>query len=160
MKILKAEKEDIKRIIEGLNEFNLSVEPARAPLNQSMEWVAKSGEGKLIGGVLGSMGYWLGLEVSLLLVDHAYRHNGIGSALLTKIESEARSKGATISMLDTFDFQAEMFTISRDTLSLGEFLISRRGEIGSIFTKDFNPSSVYNPNSFLRTLSELLFFCQ
>ncbi len=49
------------------------------------------------------------LEVRGLWVDENLRGNGIGAQLLTTIENEARSRGATKAMLYTYDWQAEKF---------------------------------------------------
>ena len=49
------------------------------------------------------------LYINVLFVDEKYRHQGIGTALLEKVETEAKLAGAKIAHLDTFDFQAKDF---------------------------------------------------
>ncbi|MGH2807508.1 MAG: GNAT family N-acetyltransferase, partial [Actinomycetota bacterium] len=48
-------------------------------------------------------------EVNLLWVHESERGNGTGSRLLTAIEDEARARGCTRMVLDTFSFQAKPF---------------------------------------------------
>lgn len=47
--------------------------------------------------------------VSVIFVDEDYRDQGLGSILLNKVESEAKTLGVKLSHLDTFDFQAKEF---------------------------------------------------
>jgi hypothetical protein len=56
-------KEDIKSILDGLNEYNLNKVSALAPIWTPLDFVAKTKEGENIGGVLGGIGYWNGLEI-------------------------------------------------------------------------------------------------
>ena len=109
MIIEKGNSDNVKAVVKGLNDFNLAKEPAQGPTWQPIEWIAKAENGQLMGGILGGVGFWMGLEIYILWVEEAYREKGIGKALLQKMEKEAAELGATISMLDTFDFQAEGF---------------------------------------------------
>lgn len=49
------------------------------------------------------------LAVNVLFVDEKYRLQKLGSALLTKVETEAKAQGCKLVHLDTFDFQAKGF---------------------------------------------------
>ncbi len=62
----------------------------------------------LIGGLAGEtfMGW---LTIDMLWVDPAFRDRGHASALLEAAEQEARRRGATDCVLDTFSFQAPGF---------------------------------------------------
>lgn len=80
----------------------------------------KDENGNEIAGILAGMGYWNGLEIKILWVDETYRNEGLGSKLLKYTETMAKAKGATISMLDTFDFQAEAFYIKNGYEVVGE----------------------------------------
>jgi len=53
-------------------------------------------------------------------VAEAYRKTGIGSFMLKHVEDIAREKGATVAMLDTFDFQAEGFYLKNGYEVIGE----------------------------------------
>jgi GNAT superfamily N-acetyltransferase len=74
-----------------------------------LDFVIKSETGKEIAGILAGVGYWNGLEIKILWVAEEYRKTGLGSLLLNHVENVGKAKGATIAMLDTFDFQAEGF---------------------------------------------------
>lgn len=112
--------QEIKFISDGLNEFNLSQVPPLAPNWTSFDFVAKTKEGVEIGGILGGIGYWNGLEIRALWVHEKYRGKGLGSRILAYIETLARKKGAVIAMLDTFDFQAEKFYLKNGYQPIGE----------------------------------------
>ncbi len=113
-------KEDIKSILDGLNEYNLNKVSALAPIWTPLDFVAKTKEGENIGGVLGGIGYWNGLEIRALWVHEQFRGQGYGSKILAYIEEVAREKGAEIAMLDTFDFQAEEFYLKNGYQPIGE----------------------------------------
>jgi GNAT superfamily N-acetyltransferase len=93
---------------------------ALAPNWTPLDFVAKSKEGLQIGGVLGGIGYWNGLEIRALWVHEQYRGLGYGTQILTYIECIAKQKGAEIAMLDTFDFQAEEFYLKNGYQPIGE----------------------------------------
>ena len=113
-------KENIKKIVDGINEYNHIQVPAFSEIWTPLEFMVKNGEGIVIGGVLGGIGSWNGLEIRILWVSEEYRKSGLGSKILNHIERIAIEKGATISMLDTFDFQAEGFYIKNGYTVIGE----------------------------------------
>lgn len=113
------EKENTKKIIEGINTYNLSKVAALADVWTPLEFVIKDENGDEIAGILAGMGYWNGLEIKILWVKETYRKAGLGSKLLKYTETVAKAKGATISMLDTFDFQAEAFYIKNGYETVG-----------------------------------------
>lgn len=51
------------------------------------------------------------LYVNILFVKENHRRKNLGSILLQKVEAEAKSIGASLVHLDTFDFQAKGFYI-------------------------------------------------
>lgn len=65
--------------------------------------------GLIIAGIRSC--FYLGecLAINVLFVDEKYRHKGLGSILLNKVEAEAKAMGAKLVHLDTFDFQAKDF---------------------------------------------------
>ena len=73
----------------------------------------------VIGGILGGIGCWNGLEIKILWVDEIYRGQGIGKMLIQHIEAEAKKLKATIAMLDTFDFQAKDFYLKQGYTIIG-----------------------------------------
>lgn len=76
------------------------------------------------------------MEIKIIWVVASYRNKGIGTLLLKHVEEVAKDKGATISMLDTFDFQAEAFYLKNGYEAIGEIKISHRAIDGYIFLKD------------------------
>ena len=54
------------------------------------------------------------------MVKENYRMLGVESKLLYHVESIAKEKGVTVSMVDTFDFQAEKFYLKNDYMPIGE----------------------------------------
>ena len=81
--------------------------------------VKRYGEAIIAGG----RGYiYLGaLEIRGLWVDESIRGNGIGSALLSAIEDEARTREATKAMLYTYSWQAEGFYKAHGYREFGRF---------------------------------------
>lgn len=124
-----------KTIIEGLNAYNLSRVPAVANIWTPIELVAKDPNNTTIGGVLGGIGYWNGLEIKILWVKESHRKQGIGTQLLKHIETIAIEKGAYTSMVDTFDFQAEGFYLKNGYQSIGELNNFPRGHRRIYFSK-------------------------
>ena len=65
--------------------------------------------GKIVAGIKADIYYWKILYIEVLYLEPNYRGKGLGSALLEKVEQEARSIGVTLVHLNTFDFQAKDF---------------------------------------------------
>ncbi len=135
MKIETCIKKDKEVILDGLNAYNLSKVAALAGIWTPLEFVAKDDEGEAIGGLLAGIGYWNGLEIKILWVKENYRMLGIGSKLLCHVESIAKEKGVTVSMVDTFDFQAEEFYLKNGYKSIGEIKDFPEGHRRIYFSK-------------------------
>ena len=56
---------------------------------------------------------WGMLYIDVLFVDESHRGQQLGNLLLSKVESEAKSMGASLSHLDTFDWQAKDFYLKK-----------------------------------------------
>ena len=112
MKITQASQTEIESILAGLNAYNDQQVPATHPLWTGIELAINSPDGKTIGGILGGVGSWGGLEIKILWVDEQHRGKGLGKKLLMQAETQAKSLGATIAMLDTFNFQAKDFYLA------------------------------------------------
>ncbi|WP_414727673.1 GNAT family N-acetyltransferase [Winogradskyella sp. UBA3174] len=54
--------------------------------------------------------------MKILWVKEEHRKYGIGTTLLNYVETIAEEKGATVSMVDTFDFQSVVY-ILKTTIS-------------------------------------------
>ncbi|RZL46181.1 MAG: GNAT family N-acetyltransferase [Pedobacter sp.] len=127
LKIEPCEIENIKEIVNGINGYNLSKVAAISPNWTPLEFVIKNKVGKEIAGILAGIGYWNGLEIKILWVDENYRHKGLGTKLLNHVETIAKENGATIAMLDTFNFQAEEFYLKNGYLPVGEIIDFPKG---------------------------------
>ena len=128
-------RENIKKIVGGINEYNLGKVSAIADMWTPLEFVVLDGKGIEIGGILAGLGYWNGLEIRILWVDEIYRNKGIGTQILKHVEKIAKDKGAEISMLDTFDFQAEEFYLKNGYESIGEIKDFPKGHRRIYFSK-------------------------
>jgi GNAT superfamily N-acetyltransferase len=128
-------KDNIKVIVDGINDYNLSKVAAIAPIWTPLEFVAKDENGIEIGGILADLGYWNGLEIKILWVKEGYRKKGIGSQILKHAETIAIQNGAEIAMLDTFDFQAEQFYLKNGYQVIGEMKNFPKGHKRIYFSK-------------------------
>lgn len=74
------------------------------------EWVSLAAyeNDTYIGGIIGDI-VWNILNVHLLAVDPSYRGSGLGGALLTELENQARLRGCKVSELTTMSWQAPRF---------------------------------------------------
>jgi GNAT superfamily N-acetyltransferase len=113
-------KESKVKIVDGINQYNLARVSALSDIWTPLEYIAKNENDEEIGGILAGIGYWNGLEINILWVKDEYRKKGIGTHILKYIEGVAKSKGATVAMLDTFDFQAEEFYLKNGYVPIGE----------------------------------------
>ncbi len=64
--------------------------------------------GNIAGGVFGDafLGHFF---VKIFWLEEEYRNRGMGTALMKRLEEEARSVGCVTISLETLDFQAEGF---------------------------------------------------
>lgn len=63
----------------------------------------------VIAGINAIIYHWGMLYIDELFVAETHRHQQLGTYLMNKVEWEAKELGATLSHLDTFDFQAKDF---------------------------------------------------
>ena len=85
-----------------------------APFTQDNNFISlnfniKDTSGFVIAGINSLMYCWGMLYVDVLFVEESHRGQQLGSLLLSKAEAEAKSMGASLSHLDTFDWQAKDF---------------------------------------------------
>lgn len=102
-------KDEQEYLIDRLVEYNLSQVKSKQEENfidLSMKLVE---DDKIIAGIIAKMYCWNMVYVDTLWVDANYRGRKIGEMMLARLENEAKSKGAKLVHLDTFDFQAKGF---------------------------------------------------
>ena len=97
---------DVAALGDGLTTHSLPTvgEPGFLPLAV----FARDADGTLVGGVSGKVN-WNWVHVELLWVSEPLRKQGLGTKLLTAIESAARERGCEHAHLDTFSYQARPF---------------------------------------------------
>ncbi len=78
-------------------------------------------DGKLIAGLDASMTAFKILYLSTLFVDEDYRGQGVGKALLERVEEEALKLGANMIRLDTFNWQGRDFYRSLGYEEVGSY---------------------------------------
>ena len=91
---------------------------AHAPFTQDTDFITlnfhiKDENDFIIAGINSLMYCWKILYIDVLFVDANHRGQQLGSDLLRKVESEAKSMGATLAHLDTFDWQAKDFYLKQ-----------------------------------------------
>lgn len=103
-------REEAQQVVDNLNTYNKEkVDWILSTLYTPIELIAKNDEGKIIGGILGGLGYYAGFYIKIFWIDENERGKGIGSKLIQKAEQLAREKGAKLVVVDTFSFQADGF---------------------------------------------------
>lgn len=101
--------EDIETLNKYIIEFNLQQLPfPEDPPWKTLVFTYKVNE-SIMGGIYGYLVMNNVLKIDVLYVKKAFRHRQLGRSLLEKIESEAKNKGAYLSQLETYDFQALEF---------------------------------------------------
>ena len=109
MNIETCTKEEQDYLVDRLVEYNL----AQVETTQKENFIDLSRKivenGKIIAGIIARMYCWNVVYVDTLWVDPNYRERKIGKSLLKNVETEAKSNGAKLIHLDTFDFQAKEF---------------------------------------------------
>ncbi len=95
--------------------FNRSHAPFTQGENDfiSLNFHIKDENGCVIAGINSLMYCWGMLYIDVLFVDERNRGQQLGSLLLSKVEIEAKSMGASLSHLDTFDWQAKDFYLKQ-----------------------------------------------
>ena len=98
--------EDVARLSNGLTQHALPY--TKTAGFQPLAALARDEAGELLGGATGKIN-WNWLQVDLLWVAEECRSQGLGSQLLSMLESEAVDRGCTMAHVDTFSFQAQDF---------------------------------------------------
>lgn len=97
---------DIKALGDGLTEHALPT--TRAPGFLPLAVFARDADGRLVGGI-SALVNWNWLQIALVWISPELRRNGLGSQLLSRIESAGKERGCTNAHLDTFSYQARPF---------------------------------------------------
>lgn len=107
--IIPATQQEADYIDDKLGDYNNEQIPFTQKENPILKNYIIKDNGEIIAGIKADIYHWRILYVEAFWVDKRYRGQGLGTALLNRIEREARELGATLVHLDTFDFQAKDF---------------------------------------------------
>lgn len=99
---------EIKLIHEKMFYYNKNQLSLEGVTEVAKNYIVKDND-HIIAGIKSSLYFGECFCVDIIFVDEQYRHQHIGSALLKKIEHEAKELGAKLIHLETFDFQAKDF---------------------------------------------------
>ena len=97
---------DVEALGRGLTEHALPT--TGTPGFQTLSVFARDRDGVMVGGMHGHVN-WTWLHIGLVWVTEARRHRGLGTRLLTAIETAAIERGCLHAHLDTFSYQARPF---------------------------------------------------
>ena len=93
--------------------------------------------GRLIGGCVGSTeDVWQWLTVDTMWVEPSRRGHGLGRALLTSVEQQARERGCRWAKLNTWEFQAPAFYESLGYVVYGREIDYPPGHVNHLMRKD------------------------
>ncbi len=114
-------KDEIEKIISEINFYNDSqTERVLPDIWTPIELIAKNNKREIVGGVIGGVGYYAGFMIKTLWVDESVRKRGLGAKLLKQAEETAIEKGAKLTILETFSFQAEGFYLKQGYENFGK----------------------------------------
>ena len=92
---------------------------------------------RLVGGATGATeDVWQWLTVGVMWVDEELRGRGLGRALLSQLEDQARRRGCRWAKLNTFDFQAPDFYRGCGYVEYGREVDYPPGHINVLMRKD------------------------
>jgi GNAT superfamily N-acetyltransferase len=106
--IIPATEKEVKLIGDKIDAFNKSIMSPDMEENIIKKNYVIKDANQVIAGITAII-YHNSLYVDVLFIDEKHRGQDLGSKLLKKVETEAKTIGATLSHLDTFDFQAKDF---------------------------------------------------
>ncbi len=101
-----------------IDDYIVAFNRGHVPFTQSSNFVSlnfniKDDSEFVVAGINALMYCWGMLYIDVLAVDEKYRGQQLGSRLLNRVEVEAKSMGASLSHLDTFDWQAKEFYLKQ-----------------------------------------------
>jgi GNAT superfamily N-acetyltransferase len=102
--------EESAYIDDKIVEFNKSTVPfTQEPDFVPLKFSIQDEHDTIIAGINAVLYCWKILYIDVLFVDENHRGKQLGTALLTKVETEAKTRGAQLAHLDTFDWQSKDF---------------------------------------------------
>jgi len=124
---------DAAALRDALLQFNCQVTGHRH--GRSLASFLRNDGDTLIAGIDGYT--WGGYaRIDYLWVSERYRGSGLGSRLLAAAEDEARARGCTSVVLDTYSFQAPEFYRQRHYVEVGVTKDTPEGHTQMLFQKE------------------------
>ncbi len=135
--ISEADPGELKELDQAITDFNIKIVPElpRAEIHR-LDFAVKNAGGRLLGGIQSYRVNWGILHVELIYVYDDYRHQGIATALLNRVEKIAREHQCHLSHLDTFDFQAKDFYLRHGYSIFGVLENAPKGHSRYFMKKD------------------------
>lgn len=124
--IVSATHKEVEFLEHKLDEFNRRQISLAQKKTTFKNYVIKEGE-TIIAGISAMIFPWGILFIDVVFVDDNHRNKGLGSSLLQKVEAEAKAMGATVSNLNSFDFQAKDFYLMQGYKIFGVLEDSPKG---------------------------------
>lgn len=133
--------DDIAALDRGLHRFNLAHLGPDVIYNYTkVASFARDAEGAIIGGAHGDL-LWEWLHIQTLWVCEAQRGQGVGSALLRRLEEQAVTRGFHHSHLETTDFQALEFYLKNGYRVFGQLDNKPTGHTWYYMRKELKPTA-------------------
>lgn len=101
---------------EGIAAFNESIIGER---DKAFSIFLKDDMGKIFGGIQAFLGTE-SVYIDVLWVEENLQKHGYGTKLLKAVEQEALKNGCLLSLVDTWDFQAEQFYLKNGYERIGD----------------------------------------
>ncbi len=112
-------KADIEFIYDKLHEFNTKYFDT---IKESEFCIfAKGVNGEHIAGLYGKIIFSV-ININYLWVSELYRYQGLGKALIQKVEIEAKNNGADKLFVETYTFQAVEFYLKLGFKEVGRYI--------------------------------------
>ena len=127
---LSPEEQDITTLLDGLKVFNAPAFPNRK--TKAFGLFVRDTDNNVIGGLSGEITF-SSLFVKYLWLSESVRGQGLGEALLKRLEQEAKKEGVDNLCLDTYTFQAPTFYKKCGYIEVGRFTDFPREGVDQIF---------------------------
>ncbi|MDE1251217.1 GNAT family N-acetyltransferase [Vibrio aestuarianus] len=110
--------EDIDCIYQGLGDFNQRFVPEIT--DESFAIFVRDKSGEILGGLTGFI-YITSVQIRFLWLSEKLRNQGVGSALMQKIELICKEREISNIAVDTYTFQAPKFYESHGFKEIGRY---------------------------------------
>lgn len=136
MVLEKSSRNESEEIVRMLNAYNLNEVSPSISLESPYFNFHIQVNNRVVAGIISYLGYWGALEIQTLVVADDHRRMGLGTRLLKEAELGAKMQGATLSLVDTFNFQNPAFYEKNGYQSFGQLQdFPRKGDTRFYYSK-------------------------